>query len=146
MILSATIKPAEACEIGAVMQGSGIYLIDTPVSGGYPGAQGGTLTMMATAYNVILDKFAPVMHAVLATIYQVGTKPGDGQVVKAYLNDGPVPLFLGWWVCYAWGAMYPGRNAARRRVSNCQKRLVTTTSSDLSTCQSRDKPAARGRQ
>ena len=40
VLLTATIKPAEAREIGAAMQGSGIALIDSPVSGGYPGAQG----------------------------------------------------------------------------------------------------------
>ena len=83
VILSATIKPTEAREIGAAMEGSGIHLIDTPVSGGYPGAQSGTLTMMAAAEDAVLDKFAPVMQAVSATIHRVGPKPGDGQVVKA---------------------------------------------------------------
>ena len=83
VILSATIKPTEAREIGAAMEGSGIHLIDTPVSGGYPGAQSGTLTMMAAAEDAVLDKFAPIMQAVSATIHRVGPKPGDGQVVKA---------------------------------------------------------------
>ena len=87
VILSATIKPTEAREIGAAMEGSGIHLIDTPVSGGYPGAQGGTLTMMAAAEDAVLDKFALVMQAVSATIHRVGPKPGDGQVVKACLQS-----------------------------------------------------------
>ena len=87
VILSATIKPTEAREIGAAMEGSGIHLIDTPVSGGYPGAQSGTLTMMAAAEDTVLDKFAPVMQAVSATIHRVGSKPGDGQVVKACLQS-----------------------------------------------------------
>ena len=87
VILSATIKPTEVREIGAAMEGSGIHLIDTPVSGGYPGAQGGTLTMMAAAEDAVLDKFAPVMQAVSATIHRVGPKPGDGQVVKACLQS-----------------------------------------------------------
>ena len=87
VILSATIKPTEAREIGAAMEGSGIHLIDTPVSGGYPGAQSGTLTMMAAAEDAVLDKFAPVMQAVSATIHRVGPKPGDGQVVKACLQS-----------------------------------------------------------
>ena len=87
VILSATIKPTEAREIGAAMEGSGIHLIDTPVSGGYPGAQGGTLTMMAAAEDAVLDKFAPVMQAVSATIHRVGPKSGDGQVVKACLQS-----------------------------------------------------------
>ena len=87
VILSATIKPAEAREIGAAMEGSGVHLIDTPVSGGFPGAQGGTLTMMAAAPDEVLDRFAPFMEAVSANIHRVGTRPGDGQTVKACLQS-----------------------------------------------------------
>ena len=87
VILSATIKPSEARAIGARMQSSGIHLIDSPVSGGYPGAQGGTLTMMAAAPEAVLDQFAPIMQAVSANIHRVGTAPGDGQTVKACLQS-----------------------------------------------------------
>jgi 3-hydroxyisobutyrate dehydrogenase-like beta-hydroxyacid dehydrogenase len=86
VILTATIKPTEAREIGAAMQGSGIHLIDSPVSGGFPGAQGGTLTMMASAPDDLLDANAPVMQAVSKTIHRVGTEPGMGQTVKACLQ------------------------------------------------------------
>ena len=87
VILSATIKPSEARDIAAAMSGSGIHLIDTPVSGGYPGAQAGTLTMMAAAPDDVLDAFAPVMEAVSANIHRVGTRAGDGQTVKACLQS-----------------------------------------------------------
>jgi 3-hydroxyisobutyrate dehydrogenase/putative dehydrogenase len=87
VILSATIKPHEAVEIGAAMQGSGIDLIDTPVSGGFPGAQGGTLTMMAAAPDVVMARARPVLEAVSASIHHVGTKAGDGQTVKACLQS-----------------------------------------------------------
>lgn len=87
IILSATIKPHEAREIGAALDGSGLHFIDSPVSGGYPGAQGGTLTMMAAAPDSVLDQFAPVMQAVSANIHRVGTRPGDGQTVKACLQS-----------------------------------------------------------
>ncbi len=87
VILSATVKPVEAQEIGAAMAGSCVHLIDTPVSGGFPGAQGGTLTMMAAAPPDVLEKFRPVMEAVSANIHHVGTTPGDGQTVKACLQS-----------------------------------------------------------
>ncbi|MBX2881649.1 MAG: NAD(P)-dependent oxidoreductase [Granulosicoccus sp.] len=87
IILSATIKPQQAVEIADAMQGSGIHLIDTPVSGGYPGAQNGTLTMMASAASNVLDEFQPVMEAVSANIHRVGTEPGMGQTVKACLQS-----------------------------------------------------------
>ncbi len=86
VILTATIKPSEAREIGVAMEGSGVHLIDSPVSGGFPGAQGGTLTMMAAAPDDVLDKFAPVMEAVSKTIHRVGANAGDGQVVKSCLQ------------------------------------------------------------
>ncbi|NDD90227.1 MAG: NAD(P)-dependent oxidoreductase, partial [Rhodobacteraceae bacterium] len=86
-ILSATIKPHEAVEIGSAMQGSSIDLIDTPVSGGFPGAQGGTLTMMAAAPDDVMARARPVLEAVSASIHHVGTKAGDGQTVKACLQS-----------------------------------------------------------
>jgi 3-hydroxyisobutyrate dehydrogenase-like beta-hydroxyacid dehydrogenase len=87
VILTATIKPREALEIASAMAGSGINLIDSPVSGGFPGAQGGTLTMMASGANDVLDTFTPFMEAVSATIWRVGEQPGQGQTVKACLQS-----------------------------------------------------------
>ncbi|MEM6986269.1 MAG: NAD(P)-dependent oxidoreductase [Pseudomonadota bacterium] len=87
VLLTATIKPHEAEEIGAAMADSGIHLIDSPVSGGFPGAQNGTLTMMASAPDAVLDEFAPVMEAVSANIHRVDTRPGMGQTVKACLQS-----------------------------------------------------------
>ncbi|WP_170604024.1 NAD(P)-dependent oxidoreductase [Ruegeria arenilitoris] len=87
VILSATVKPAEARAIGRDMEGSGINLIDTPVSGGFPGAQNGTLTMMAAGAPDVLDRNAEAMQAVSGTIHRVGANPGDGQTVKACLQS-----------------------------------------------------------
>lgn len=87
VILTATIKAPEAREIGAALQGTGIHLIDSPVSGGFPGAQGGTLTMMASGAPAVLDEYAPVMEAVSKTIHRVGEAAGDGQTVKACLQS-----------------------------------------------------------
>ena len=87
IILSATIKPSEARALGSAMAGSGVHLIDTPVSGGFPGAQNGTLTLMAAAADEVLDEYLDVMQAVSANIHRVGTTPGEGQVVKACLQS-----------------------------------------------------------
>lgn len=95
VILSATVKPREAVEIGAAMQGSGIELIDTPVSGGFPGAQGGTLTLMASAPEALLKKYARVLEAVSSTIHHVGDRPGQGQTVKACLQTLIGSIFAG---------------------------------------------------
>jgi len=86
VILTATIKPSEARDIGAALEGLGIHLIDSPVSGGFPGAQGGTLTMLAAATSEVLDQYKPIMGAVSKTIHRVGTRAGDGQVMKSCLQ------------------------------------------------------------
>jgi 3-hydroxyisobutyrate dehydrogenase-like beta-hydroxyacid dehydrogenase len=87
ILLTATIKTSEAEQIGEALKPTGIHLVDSPVSGGFPGAQGGTLTMMASAPDDVLSKFRPVMEAVSANIHHVGTSPGMGQTVKACLQS-----------------------------------------------------------
>lgn len=87
VVLSATIKPAEAIEIAEALQGSGIGLVDSPVSGGFPGAQNGTLTMMAAGSPTHIETARPAMEAVSSTIWLVGDTPGQGQTVKACLQS-----------------------------------------------------------
>ena len=87
ILLTATIKPVEARAIGDALAGTGIRMIDSPVSGGFPGAQGGTLTMMAAAPEDLLDAARPAMDAVSATIHHVGQAAGEGQVMKACLQS-----------------------------------------------------------
>ncbi|MDD9976914.1 MAG: NAD(P)-dependent oxidoreductase [Boseongicola sp.] len=87
VLLTATIKPREAREIGEAMEDSEISLIDSPVSGGFPGAQGGTLTMMAAGSDEALAQNRAVMEAVSANIHRTGETPGDGQTVKACLQS-----------------------------------------------------------
>ena len=86
IILTATIKPNEARELASALEGSGIHLVDSPVSGGFPGAQNGTLTMMAAGTPAALDIARPAMEAVSGTIHRVGDEPGMGQTVKACLQ------------------------------------------------------------
>jgi len=87
VLLTATIKPSEARDIGRALEGSGIDLIDSPVSGGFPGAQSGTLTMMAAGPDAALARCRPAMEAVSGTIHRVGAAPGMGQTVKACLQS-----------------------------------------------------------
>ena len=87
ILLTATVKPAEARAIGAALDGTGLHLIDSPVSGGYPGAQSGTLTMMAAGTDTAMDLARNVMEAVSSSIHRVGQNPGDGQTVKACLQS-----------------------------------------------------------
>jgi 3-hydroxyisobutyrate dehydrogenase-like beta-hydroxyacid dehydrogenase len=86
VILTATVHAQEARDIAHALGSKGIALIDAPVSGGYSGAQAGTLTMMAAAPDDVLERARPVMTAVSGSIHRVGTEPGMGQIVKACLQ------------------------------------------------------------
>ena len=86
VLVSATIKPSEAREIARGLQGTGIDMIDTPVSGGHAGAIAGTLTMMAAAKKDVFDANQDVLTAVGERIFHVGEEPGMGQTVKAALQ------------------------------------------------------------
>jgi 3-hydroxyisobutyrate dehydrogenase-like beta-hydroxyacid dehydrogenase len=87
ILLTATIPPADVVAIAAELELTGIDFIDTPVSGGFPGAQAGTLTMMAAAPADLLAANREVMEAVSASIHHVGDQAGKGQTVKACLQS-----------------------------------------------------------
>ncbi len=95
VVLTATIIPDEAREIAAGLEGSGLRLIDSPVSGGFPGAQGGTLVLMAAGDADALAAARAPMEAVSATIRHVGDAPGMGQTVKACLQALNGAIFAG---------------------------------------------------
>jgi len=50
-------------------------------------AQGGTLTLMASAPEALMQKCDSVLKAVSGTIHHVGTEPGVGQTVKGCLQS-----------------------------------------------------------
>ena len=86
VILTATIKASEARAIGHGLEGSGIELIDSPVTGGYAGAQSGALTLMAAGKPQTFDACQGVLDAVSQKILRVGEAAGQGQAVKACLQ------------------------------------------------------------
>ena len=87
IIITATIHAHEMTEIAGDLDGMGYHLIDSPVSGGRPGAHGGTLTLMAAGTPAAMDYARPALDAVSGTIHIVGDTPGQGQTVKACLQS-----------------------------------------------------------
>lgn len=84
-ICTATIHRSELEELGATLADAGIDVVDSPVSGGSPGAAAGTLTMMVAAEKDVFDRVLPVLKAVGENIVHVGEQIGVGQTVKASL-------------------------------------------------------------
>lgn len=86
VILSATVRASEAKEIAKGLEGTGIEMIDAPVTGSFAGAQAGTLTIMAAARTDVLEAHRDVLGAVGKKIFHVGEEIGQGQSVKACLQ------------------------------------------------------------
>jgi 2-hydroxy-3-oxopropionate reductase len=59
-----------------------VRYVDAPVSGGPAGAQGGTLTIMAAGEPDALADANRALEAIGSRIFIVGTRPGQGQLVK----------------------------------------------------------------
>ena len=87
VIITATIEPREMRAVAALLAGSGLHLIDSPVSGGRSGAEAGTLTMMAAGASEVFAAQQDVLGAVGEKLFHVGEEPGMGQTVKAALQS-----------------------------------------------------------
>lgn len=86
ILVSATVNPSEVREIEQLVLDQGMRLVDTPVSGGKPGADAGTLTLMTAAKKEVFDDIRPVLQAVGKNIIHVGEEIGLGQTAKASLQ------------------------------------------------------------
>lgn len=76
-----TIEPSAAVEIAGKLAAQGVYYIDAPVTGGYIGAQKGTLTVFCGGSQEIIDAAIPVISAYAKRIERVG-ELGMGQKMK----------------------------------------------------------------
>ncbi|RKU31612.1 dehydrogenase [Candidatus Poribacteria bacterium] len=85
VICTATIGRSQVIEVSELLEEKGIHLVDSPVSGGAPGAANGTLTMMVATDKKIYDTTLPILEAVGKDIYHVGEEIGMGQTVKSAL-------------------------------------------------------------
>ena len=104
IIVTATIEPAEVREVESALAGSGLNLIDSPVSGGQFGAEAGTLTLMAAADPEVFAANHEALNAVGGQIFHVGERIGMGQTVKAALQAYIGVTFAGIFESLALGA------------------------------------------
>ena len=104
LIVTATIQPAEVRAVESALAGSGLHLIDSPVSGGQNGAEAGTLTMMAAAEAAVFAANQAALNAVGGQIFHVGESIGMGQTVKAALQAYIGVSFAGIFESLALGA------------------------------------------
>lgn len=86
IIITATIEPKVVQALAESTFAKGLNLIDSPVSGGKPGAEAGNLILMTAAKKEVFEANYEVLQAVGDKIFHVGEKVGMGQTVKAALQ------------------------------------------------------------
>jgi len=77
-----TISPVVAKELAAEARERGASMLDAPVSGGEPGAEAGTLSIMVGGSVENFNRAQPLFEVMGTTVVHVGDS-GTGQVVKA---------------------------------------------------------------
>ncbi|MNV15558.1 2-(hydroxymethyl)glutarate dehydrogenase [compost metagenome] len=80
-----TTGPMVAKEIGALLAGRGIGVVDAPVSGGVAGAATGKLVLMAAGAEHDVEQALPILRK-LGQVEVVGATPGMGQSLKLINN------------------------------------------------------------
>ena len=86
IIVTATIRPGEFEVLVPDCAKAKVGLIDSPVSGGRTGAEGGTLTLMLSGEPAVVDSRLAVLEAISSKIFRVGDQPGLGMRTKAALQ------------------------------------------------------------
>ncbi len=79
--LSTTGPPTERA-VAAGLEGTGIALVDSPVSGGRRGAVAGTLAVMMAGPGAACDEVEPLVRTFGKNVFRVGGTPGQAQTMK----------------------------------------------------------------
>ena len=86
LALHSTILPETAAEVEALCARHGVAMVDAPVSGGAPGAQAGTMTVMCGGSQAAFDQARPVFESFATLIVLLGGA-GAGQKAKIVNNS-----------------------------------------------------------
>ncbi len=81
-----TTGPKAAQLISAGLREKGIAALDAPVSGGVPGAEKGTLTVMVSGPVNAFEQVQSVLEAMAKKVYYIGEMPGLAQMMKLINN------------------------------------------------------------
>jgi 3-hydroxyisobutyrate dehydrogenase-like beta-hydroxyacid dehydrogenase len=81
-----TTGPQVAEEIAATLAERGVTSLDAPVSGGVPGAEAGTLSIMVSGSQEAYEAQQPVLKAIGKKVFYVGSQVGQAQTMKLVNN------------------------------------------------------------
>ncbi|MFJ4692142.1 NAD(P)-dependent oxidoreductase [Streptomyces sp. NPDC088766] len=83
VVLTSTVGPEAARTTAGRLAEQGVLTVDAPVSGGPVRAGDGDLLIVVGAEDKALGLARPVLDLLASTLTVVGSRPGDGQALKA---------------------------------------------------------------
>jgi 3-hydroxyisobutyrate dehydrogenase-like beta-hydroxyacid dehydrogenase len=87
IVIHSTVGPAICKKVAAAGKERGVHAIDAGVSGGPPGAEARTLSLMVGGPAALVDRCRPLFAAYASNVHHIGTEIGSGQVAKALNNQ-----------------------------------------------------------
>jgi len=82
VMVSSTLSAQDAQQIEQRLAEHQLLMLDAPVSGGAAKAASGEMTVMASGSDAVFAQLQPVLDAVAAKVYRVGSEIGLGSTVK----------------------------------------------------------------
>lgn len=82
VMVSSTLSAQDAQQIEQRLAKQQLLMLDAPVSGGAAKAARGEMTVMASGSEAVFTQLQPVLDAVAAKVYRVGSEIGLGSTVK----------------------------------------------------------------
>jgi 3-hydroxyisobutyrate dehydrogenase-like beta-hydroxyacid dehydrogenase len=86
IIVTSTINPSTAKELGEVVSKAKCKMVNAPVSGGTHGAEKGTLTLMVSGNKELYTKAKPIFEAIGKKVFYFGPRQESGQGAKLANN------------------------------------------------------------
>ncbi|MHA2790136.1 NAD(P)-dependent oxidoreductase [Corynebacterium sp. S7] len=85
IVIMSTIGVEPIVQVSEALEGRGVYVIDSPVTGGVTGAEKGQLKMYASGPEEAVTAVRPYLQS-FGEVLNIGTKPGHGQAAKLVNN------------------------------------------------------------
>jgi len=81
-----TVGPTVATSAATRLAAVGVTYVDGPVSGGVAGARAATISLMFAGPDEVFEAHRRALEAFAGNVFRVGTRPGQGQVMKLLNN------------------------------------------------------------
>ena len=81
-VMCSTVDPNVSIAFERRLEAMGLLYVDAPISGGAAKAASGEMTVMGAARDAAWAKAEPLLHAMAAKVYRLGTSAGNGSKVK----------------------------------------------------------------